>query len=141
MLKIRNAELTDWSVWSKCDPHLTIEQFRSKVAARKAFVFYDGHKLVGVFRYNMFWDHIPFVTLLYLCEDERDKGYGHEIMERWEVMMRSRGYTQLMVSTPVNETAQHFFRQLGYRDCGCLLLEEPGREGESQMELFLQKSI
>lgn len=138
MLKIKNAELTDWPAWSKSDSHITIEQFRAIAAARKAFLFFDGQRLVALFRYNMFWDHIPFVTLLYLPEDERGRGYGSEIMERWEVVMRSRGYSRLMVSTPVNETAQHFFRGLGYQDCGCLLLAE--REGgPTQMELFMQK--
>lgn len=140
MLKIKNAELADWAVWTKCDPHLTIEQYRAIVAARKAFLFYENGRLVAAFRYNMFWDHIPFVTLLWIAEGERGRGCGREIMERWEVVMRSRGYQRLMVSTPVKETAQHFFRRLGYQDCGCLLLEEEGGL-PTQMELFMQKRI
>lgn len=139
MLKKKNAEFSDWSDWSSLDPHLTVEQFRSKVAARKAYLFFDGQELVGAFRYNMFWDHIPFVTLLVLTENARRQGFGREIMERWEVVMRSRGYRQLMVSTPADETAQHFFRRLGYRDCGCLLMEEP--DGTGEVELFLYKRI
>lgn len=141
MVKTRYAELSDWSAWSRSDPHLTIEQFRSIVAARKAFLIYDGERLVGVFRYNMFWDNIPFATLLYLAEEDRHQGFGTAVMERWEHSMRKRGYTRLMVSTPADETAQHFFRRLGFRDCGCLLLENP-KDGEPPaMELILQKTL
>ena len=134
MLKMKNAEFSDWTVWSQSDPHLTVEQFRSKVASRKAFLFYEDKRLVGIFRYNMFWDHVPFVTLIFLVEDERGKGYGREVMEWWETMMRSRGYELLMVSAPASETAQHFFRELGYTDCGCLLVE-------GGLELFMSRKI
>lgn len=44
-----------------------------------------------------------------------------------------------MTSTQVDETAQHFYRKLGYRDAGGLLLDVPGYE--QPMELFLIKAI
>lgn len=44
-----------------------------------------------------------------------------------------------MTSTQVDETAQHFYRQIGYKDCGCLVLDIP--ELEQPMEKFLIKRI
>ena len=57
----------------------------------------------------------------------------------WENEMRSSGYPLVMTSTMVEETAQHFYRKLGYKDCGCLIKEfPPYRE---TMEMFLMKQI
>ena len=41
----------------------------------------------------------------------------------------------LMTSTQVDESAQHFYRKIGYKDCGCLVLDIP--ELEQPMEMFL----
>ena len=45
----------------------------------------------------------------------------------------------LLTSTQVDEDAQHFYRRLGYRDCGGLVMDVPGYE--QPMELFLVKAI
>jgi len=40
--------------------------------------------------------------------------------------MKTQGYKKVLTSTLSNEDAQHFYRKLGYKDCGSLLLpDEP----------------
>ena len=94
---------------------------------------------VGVLRYNLFWDNTPFCTLLYVAREFQRRGYGRKLMEHWEQDMRAQGYGMLLTSTQVDEEAQHFYRRLGYRDCGGLLVDVPGYE--QPMELFLVKDI
>ena len=53
--------------------------------------------------------------------------------------MKEQGYGMLLTSTQVDEDAQHFYRRLGYRDCGGLVMDVPGYE--QPMELFLVKAI
>lgn len=53
--------------------------------------------------------------------------------------MKRRGYGIAMVSTQVDEQAQHFYRKLGYKDCGCLVLDIPGYE--QPMEMFMVKAL
>ena len=53
--------------------------------------------------------------------------------------MRSRGYDLVMTSTQSDEAAQHFWRKLGYRDCGGLTLPFPGHE--QPLELILGKTL
>ncbi|MMZ69276.1 hypothetical protein D1872_320840 [compost metagenome] len=49
--------------------------------------------------------------------------------------MSQKGFELVMTSTQSNEEAQHFYRRLGYKDAGCLLLEnEP-------LEIILTKSL
>ena len=51
----------------------------------------------------------------------------------------AQGYGMAIVSTQVDEDAQHFFRKLGYRDCGGLTVDVPGYE--QPMELFMVKQL
>ena len=90
-------------------------------------------------RYNLFWDNTPFCTLLYISPAHQRTGCGRALMEFWESDMRAQGYTHVLTSTQSDESAQHFYRSLGYRDCGGLVMDIPGHE--QPMELFLVKAI
>ena len=98
----------------------------------------DG-KIIGVLRYNLFWDNTPFCTLLFMGEGCRGKGYGKRMLEQWEHDMKSLGYGMLMTSTQVDENAQHFYRKLGYKDSGGFIIDIPGYE--QPMEMIMIKAI
>ena len=53
--------------------------------------------------------------------------------------MRAQGFHAVMTSTRADETAQHFYRKLGYRDCGGLLLD--AIESGQPLELFFAKAM
>ncbi len=89
-------------------------------------------------RYNLFWDNTPFCTMLFIDSDYRNQKYGKQLMEYWEQDMKSRGYGMLMTSTQVDEDAQHFYRKLGYKDCGGFVVDVPGYE--QPMEIISQYS-
>ena len=65
------------------------------------------------------------------------KGYGKKFMEHWENDMKSQGYGMLLTSTQVDEEAQHFYRKLGYKDCGGFVIDIPNYA--QPMEMFLIK--
>ena len=90
---------------------------------------------IGILRYNLFWDNIPFCTLLYISDKYQRQGYGKKLMEYWENEMEAKGYSFVLTSTQANEEAQHFYRKLGYRDCGSLIMKE------EPTELFLIKEL
>lgn len=60
-------------------------------------------------------------------------------MEFWENEMKRKGYDLLLTSTQVNEEAQHFYRKLGFKDCGCMVFDIPGYE--QPLEMFMYKSL
>ena len=80
--------------------------------------------VVGVLRYSLFWQAIPFLDLLYLDESYRGKGFGTRMMNLWENDMRSSGYKYVMTSTQADETAWKFYEKLGYRKAGAFLPPE-----------------
>ena len=77
--------------------------------------------------------------MLFFDCNYQGKGYGKKLMEYWENDMKSQGYGMLLTSTQVDEEAQHFYRKLGYKDCGGLIIDNP--KYEQPMELFLSKII
>ncbi len=139
MSEIRYVQASDKNVWFSLDAHLSEEEFVKKVRDRQGYVLLEEEKVVGILRYNLFWDNIPFCTLLFLDENCRDIGFGRALMSYWEKDMQSKGYELLLVSTQADETAQHFYRKLGYQDCGCLCIHEG--EFAQPMELFMAKHI
>ena len=102
-------------------------------------VLLEDNKPVGLLRYNLFWDKFPFCTMLFIEQNYQRKGYGRKLMEHWENDMKSKGYGMLLTSTQVDENAQHFYRKLGYKDCGGLVIDVP--EFKQPMELFLVKGL
>ncbi len=137
--RVRYAREGDRDVWFALDGHLPPEEYALKVRDRRAYVLEAGDGIAAILRYALFWDSIPFCTLLYVREGERRRGRGRALMAHWEQDMKRRGYGLVMTSTQADEEAQHFYRALGYRDCGGLLLPFPGFE--QPLEVILAKPL
>ena len=136
---IRYAELNDKTEWYKLDRHLPEKEFEEKIRTQQGYVLTEDDKVIGVLRYNLFWDNTPFCTMLYIEKEKKKKGYGRLLMEHWEKEMKSKGYGMIMTSTQVDEEAQHFYRKLGYKDCGGFTVDVPGYE--QPMEMIMIKAL
>ena len=139
MHDIRLATPADWAAWHALDARLPRELFESKCAAGECYVAGAGGAVEGLLRWNRFWDEVPFCTLLMVDEAHRQQGLGRALMARWEVDMAAAGHGMVMTSTQVDETAQHFYRKLGYRDAGGFAVDIPGYA--QPLELILIKKV
>lgn len=138
-MEIRYAQLNDKTEWYKLDRHLPEKEFEEKIRTQQGYVLTEDDKVIGVLRYNLFWDNTPFCTMLYIDDSYQKKGYGRLLMEHWEKEMKSKGYGMIMTSTQVDEEAQHFYRKLGYKDCGGFTVDVPGYE--QPMEMIMIKAL
>lgn len=139
MLDIRYVHNDDKEFWFKLDKHLPEAEFTNKVRDKRGYILSYDNKPIGLLRYNLFWDNTPFCTLLFIDREYRNKGYGKMLMEYWENDMKSQSYGMVLVSTQVDEGAQHFYRKLGYKDCGGLVIDIP--RYAQPMEMFMVKAI
>ena len=139
MIEIRYIHRDDKEFWFSLDKHLSEPEFNNKVRDNRGYILLDDNKPVGLLRYNLFWDNTPFCNLIYINNECQGKGFGKLLIEYWENDMKSQGYGMLLTSTQVDESAQHFYRKLGYKDCGGFVIDIKGYE--QPMELFLVKSI
>ena len=138
-MEIRYVEAGDKEDWYRLDRHLPEAVFHEKVRNKQGYVLLDDGKIAGVLRYNLFWDNTPFCTLLFIDEKYRGRGFGKLLMDRWESDMKSLDYGMLITSTQVDEEAQHFYRKLGYKDCGGFVVDVPGYE--QPMEMIMIKAV
>lgn len=139
MLDITYVHNDDKEFWFKLDKHLPEAEFANKVRDKRGYILSYDNKPVGLLRYNLFWDNTPFCTMLFIDGEYQNKGYGKRLMEYWENDMKSQGYGMVLVSTQVDEGAQHFYRKLGYKDCGGLVIDIP--RYAQPMEMFMVKAI
>ena len=139
MIEVRYVREEDKEFWFSLDKHLPEGEFAKKVRDKQGYVLFDDNHAVGLLRYNLFWDNTPFCTMLFVDWSKQKKGYGRELMNYWENDMKNQGYGMVMTSTQVDEAAQHFYRKIGYKDCGGFTVDIPGYE--QPMEMFMSKGI
>ena len=138
MIEIRHVEATDEAFWFTLDQHLPLSEFKRKVNEKSGYVILIDHKPIGILRYNLFWDEIPFCNLLMITKDFQNKGYGTALMQHFEEEMREKGYEFVMTSSRSDEHAQHFYRQLGYHDCGSIIFQHLHQQ---PTELLFMKAL
>ena len=139
MFQLKHISEHDHPFWSTLDPHLSEAEFQRKVRDQRGYILYNDTTPIGILRYNLFWDRIPFLTFLYIEDAHQKRGFGKQAMLAWETEMQSLGYTMLMTSTQVDEEAQHFYRKLGYQDKGSLFLDHT--PFAQPQELFMIKVL
>ncbi|WP_042167799.1 GNAT family N-acetyltransferase [Paenibacillus gorillae] len=133
---IEKATMADYDYILDRDQHLLQHLIVSKINEQEIYMLRSEEgSSFGWLRYGYFWDNTPFMNLLWLDDEYRGKGLGKQAVLFWEEEMKQKGSKLVMTSTLANEEAQHFYRKLGYKDAGCLLLEnEP-------LEILLTKII
>ncbi len=139
MFTIRLAVPGDWPAWDALDGRVDRALFERKAAAGECYLAEVDGAPAGLLRWNLFWDGVPFCTLLYISREYRGKGLGRALTARWEADMRAAGHGMAMTSTQADETAQIFYRRLGWRDAGGFAVDVPGYE--QPFELILTKDI
>ena len=118
MIKIRYANLSDKEILLSNDSHIKENVCEESIKNNRIIVLIIDGSFAGWLRWNLFWDEIPFMNMLYVLEEYRGKGYGAQLVEFWENEMIKLGYDKVMTSSQANEFAQHFYRKLGYQDAG-----------------------
>jgi ribosomal protein S18 acetylase RimI-like enzyme len=123
---IRYAGNNDYTWLKKYDNHINDAILKMKIDLREIYIAQENTETTGWLRYNLFWDEIPFMNMLYVLENYREKGIGRKLAEHWENEMKNKGHTTALTSTRSDEKAQHFYRKIGYTEIGGFkYLEEP----------------
>ena len=138
-MEIKFVSIEDKAFWYQLDKHLSETEFEKKIRDKQGYVIFDDGKPIGLLRYNLFWDNTPFCTMLFIEDSKQKKGYGKALMQLWEEDMRKQGYGMIMTSTQVDEDAQHFYRKMGYKECGGFTIDIPGYE--QPMEMIMSKQL
>lgn len=117
-ITVRPACPDDPEILAKFDRHVPREKIEKLVSDGFVLIAMCGESFAGWLRYGFFWDEIPFMNMLFVLEEYRGNGIGTALVREWERLAADNGHGTVMTSTQANETSQHFYRELGYRDLG-----------------------
>lgn len=134
-VKIREAMMKDLEVLVKKDSHILEQELIHLITLQRVYVIEEDTKFVGWLRYNLFWDSIPFMNVLYIMEEYRQQGYGKALLTFWEMKMKELKHEVVMTSTVASEYAQHFYHQNGYETIGGFM------QKKEYYEVFLEKML
>ncbi|PQP85435.1 GNAT family N-acetyltransferase [Paenibacillus sp. PCH8] len=134
-MEIKYAIETDYNYILERDVHMHKELVQPKMNEKEIFIIWNEETRIGWMRYGYFWDNIPFMNMIWIDEPYRNGGTGKKVVQHWENLMKQKGFDTVMTSTQADETAQHFYRKLGYVDAGALLLDT------QPLEIILIKKI
>ena len=62
---IRYAENCDYHWLKENDKYVSEEILKNKIIQKEIYVVQEDNELLGWLRYNLFWDDIPFMNLIY----------------------------------------------------------------------------
>ncbi|MBG07040.1 MAG: GNAT family N-acetyltransferase [Rhodospirillaceae bacterium] len=91
-------------------------------------VVMDADDQVGFLAFTALWGKLPFLELFEILAEKRGCGIGEAAVRAWEEEMRGRGFDLVITSTKANADAQHFWRKMGYVDCGVLTVRNKAAE-------------
>lgn len=128
--------MADFETLRAWDRHIPEENLRKALENGSVLVARMEGQLAGWLRYNLFWDSIPFLNLLYVREEYRGQGIGRALMAHWEAQMEGLGHRHVLTSTVACEQAQHFYYALGYEAAGGFFPPEEGYELILKKRLF-----
>ncbi|MGN7762731.1 GNAT family N-acetyltransferase [Paenibacillus sp. 22594] len=135
-MRIVFATDSDYEYIRNRDPHIYESLILSKIKENEIYILRNQDESnIGWMRYGYFWDNTPFMNMIWVDEQYRDKGAGKQVVLFWEEQMIQKGFNLVMTSTQADEGAQHFYRKLGYKDAGCLILDA------QPLEILLTKNL
>lgn len=121
------------------DKHVDDTGYANRVYTKSAYVIWEKNQRIGIIVHCILWDNLPFMNHIYIKEEYRGKGFAKQAIICWENEMKSQGYKMTLLSTQVDEQAQHLYRKLGYVDCGGLVFNNT--PFDQPMEMFLRKVL
>ena len=135
-MTIRTAVPADLDGIRNYDRHIPAARLEDCIRRGQVVVLEDNGKILGVLRWNLFWQSLPFLDLIFLDDALRGQGWGTEMMARWEINMAEQGFRHVLLSTQEDETSKFFYEKLGYTLCGDFL--PPGQDAR---ELMYRKEL
>ena len=120
-MMIRTAVPADLDGIRNYDRHIPTSRLEDCIRRGQVVVLEDNGKILGVLRWNLFWQSLPFLDLIFLDNALRGQGWGTEMMALWEINMAEQGFRHVLLSTQEDETSKFFYEKLGYTLCGDFL--------------------
>lgn len=86
MITLKKAEEEDANFRATVDGHV------KSIADGRAYIILNDGAPVGVIAYTMFWEELPFLTLIKLLPEYRRRGFGRVAIALFEEELKSLAF-------------------------------------------------
>jgi ribosomal protein S18 acetylase RimI-like enzyme len=128
---LRTATNADVPFLNSLAPIAHVDLLFAQVRDGRLFIIEFAGEPAGFIKFYVLWKMLPFIEVIVIREDLRNRGIGLAAVRSWEREMANRSFSCTLISTQADESAQGFWRRIRYRDCGSVFL--PGRPVELLM--------
>jgi len=135
MISLRRANSTDLDFLTEFTLAPSGPKREALLERSEVQIVTADHTPVGFLSFSILWGTLPFLEFIEILVSQRGRKIGATSVRAWEQEMRSRGFDLVLVSTSADSNAQHFWRKMGYVDCGALTVR--GKAAE----VFLKRPI
>ena len=90
----------------------------NKIELGEVIVADDGGKITGILRFSWFWDFLPFINYIWVEEGFRHKHRASRMIRKLEEITVGKNHQTIMTSTQADDSAQNFYRKVGFEDAG-----------------------
>jgi ribosomal protein S18 acetylase RimI-like enzyme len=99
-------------------PHRTLNQ---KLLNKEIIVAKSDRKSIGLLILDFLWNHIPFISFIWVVEKYRRLGVGRALLIFLENYLIENNNEQLISSSMENaKDAQAWHQHMGFKECGLI---------------------
>ncbi len=134
---LRKAEQLDCETISKIERSLVrSSEITNLINLGRILILEAGNgEMIGLLRFNLFWDDIPFLNSLYVRPECENNGYEAKMIDLWETQLKEEGYVTFITSTVSDSPLQTILINLGYKAVGGFC------STENCYEIILKKEV
>jgi GNAT superfamily N-acetyltransferase len=120
-MTLKLATQLDYDDISIYDHHIDKQHLKKAIDQNYVFAIMKENKVIGVLRYNLWYQTIPCVELIYIDFSYHHQGIGKKAMTEFEQLMKTQGFHEVMTTTQADEFAYLFYEKLNYKKIGSFL--------------------
>jgi len=118
LTQIRLAGKEDLDQITKRELAIGADVIENKIGLGEVIVTDDCGQITGILRFSWFWDYLPFINYLWVEEGFRHEQRASRMIQKLEEITEGKNYQTILTSTQADETAQNFYRKIGFEDAG-----------------------
>ena len=118
-VEVRYVMESDADWLAERDKQITREVLDAKAGRGECIVATIDGVRIGFLRFSFMWSKVPFVDLIFVEPEYRNRGAGRAMVDLLQAKARADGRSMIMSSSQSDEPEpQAWHRRVGFRDAG-----------------------